>query len=227
MSDNDFHLPWEHVGEAPVKPGKRVGLLVDPRRCVGCHACGVSCKTEHDVALGGFRIRTHYLQRPDRATHLFLPMMCMHCQDAPCIPACPNEAIVRGRDGRVEIDKDSCQGDTSCITACPYDAIHFDLHTQQADKCNLCTHRTDVGMLPACVEVCPTEALRYGDFDDLDSDVVRHADAGGAAPMRPEHETRPTILYVGLETWMADAARGVQLQDGENDIVYERGGPQR
>ena len=222
MADDVPYLPWEHVGQEPVPTGKSVGLLVDPRRRVGCHACGVSCKTEHDVALGGFRIRTHYLRRPDRDTHLFMPMMCMHCQDAPCIPACPNDAVVRRADGRVEIDKDSCQGDTSCIAACPYDAIHLDPHTQQADKCNLCSHRTDVGMVPACVEVCPTEAIRYGDFGDLDSALSKTADACGAQPLRPEHETRPTVVYAGLQAWMGEAARGVQLQDGENDIVYER-----
>lgn len=122
-----------------VKPMKRAGILVGPRRCIGCHACGVACKTEHDVPLGGFRIRTHYLQRTDRPTHFLLPTMCQHCQDAPCIPACPNDGVVRLADRRVEINKVDCRTDMSCIKACPYDAIYIDEQMGKADKCNLCT----------------------------------------------------------------------------------------
>jgi Fe-S-cluster-containing dehydrogenase component len=215
-------LPWENLSRDGVKPLKRAGIVVDPRRCVGCHACAVACKSENDVPLGGFRIRTHYLQRPDKPKHFFLPMMCQHCQDAPCIPACPNDAIVRGKDGRVDINKADCRMDTACTKACPYDAIHIDEQANKADKCNLCPQRTEVGLDPACVEVCPTEALRFGDLGDLDSDVSRYADKHGAKMLRPEHETRPTVVYAGLEPWMEKQAKGVQLQQGENDIVYER-----
>lgn len=222
MPEESKALPWENLSKEGVKPMKRAGILVDPRRCIGCHACGVACKTEHDVPLGGFRIRTHYLQRPDRPTHFFLPMMCQHCQDAPCIPACPNDAVVRLADGRVEINKVDCRTDTSCIKACPYDAIYIDEQMGKADKCNLCTPRTDVGLKPACVEVCPTQALRFGDLGDLDSDVSKIADRDKAQPLRPEHGTKPTVLYVGLEEWMYKQAKGVQLNKDDNNIVYER-----
>ena len=215
-------LPWEGIAERPpAPPMKRAGILVDPRRCVGCHACAVSCKTENDVALGGFRIRTHYLRHPERGVHVFVPMMCQHCQDAPCLPACPTGAVFKEEDGRVRIDDETCDGNQDCIKACPYDAIHIDPRTGIADKCDLCHHRTEVGLDPACIEVCPTEAIVFGDLGDLDSDVARRADKTDAQPLRPEHETRPTIQYVGLTPWMAKDAKGVQLQDGENDIVYE------
>ena len=219
---SDKPLPWEVLSRDDVKPMRRAGMIVDPRRCVGCHACSVACKTENDVPLGGFRIRTHYLQRPDRQTHFFLPMMCQHCQDAPCITACPNDAVERGEDGRVEINENRCDGDSSCVSACPYDAIYIDNQTGKADLCNLCTQRTDVGLQPACVEACPTEALLFGDLGDENSDVSSYADAQGAKALRPEHGTKPTVSYVGLEKWMEQDARGVQLQEGENDIIYER-----
>jgi Fe-S-cluster-containing dehydrogenase component len=212
--------PWEALVKG--KPMQRAGLVVDPRRCVGCHACAVSCKTEHDVPLGGFRIRTHYLQRPDRPTHQFLPLMCQHCQDAPCVEACKSSAVTRLEDGRVVIDEERCTGNHDCVAACPYDAIYVDPHTGKADKCDLCHGRTAAGLLPACVEACPTEALRFGDLDDLDGDVARYADAHGASSLRPEHGTRPTVQYVGLEPWMGKKAHGVQLHESDNDIVYER-----
>jgi tetrathionate reductase subunit B len=214
--------PWERAGQERGAAMKRAGILVDLRRCVGCHACAVSCKTENDVPLGGFRIRTHYLERPDRPTHIHLPMMCQHCQDAPCIPACPNEAIVRLPDGRVEISKSDCQTAGMCIKSCPYDAIHIDPQAQKADKCNLCTQRTDVGLLPACVESCPTEALRFGDFDDAESAVSAIARREGAKPLHPEAGTRPTVQYIGLTPWMDEAVPGIQLHAGEKGIIYEK-----
>jgi len=222
MPDESTPLPWENLRREGVKPMQRAGMIVDPHRCVGCHACAVACKTEYALPLGGFRIRTHYLQRPDRPTHFFLPMMCQHCQDAPCLAACPHDAVVRLSDGRVDINQKNCQSDTSCIKACPYDAIYLDPQTHKADKCNLCTPRTEVGLQPACVEACPTEALRFGDLGDLNSAVSTIADRDHAQPLRPQHGTKPTIRYVGLQPWMEQQAKGVQLSDSDNDIVYER-----
>jgi Fe-S-cluster-containing dehydrogenase component len=222
MSESGNALPWENLSRDGVTPMKRAGLLVDPRRCVGCHACAVACKTEYDLPLGGFRIRTHYLQRPDRPTHFFLPIMCQHCQDAPCLSACPNDAVVRLQDGRIEINQKACKTHTGCIKACPYDAIYLDPQTHKADNCNLCTPRTDVGMEPACVAACPTEALRFGDLGDPNSDISKIAARDQARPMRPEHNTNPTVRYVGLEPWMEKQAKGVQLDEGDNTIIYER-----
>ena len=213
-------LPWENLSDA--KPMKQVGMIIDLRRCVGCHACAVACKTEHEVALGGFRIRTHYLHRPDRPTFRFLPMMCMHCQDAPCIPACPQEAIQRLPDGRVDINKGDCLTNRDCIKACPYDAIHIDPQTERADKCNLCQQRTEVGLQPACVEACPTEALKFGDIGDAGSEVAVLAVKGEAKPFRAEKNTKPSVLYIGHEKWMEEKVKGVQLAPGENGVIYEQ-----
>lgn len=219
----DSSLPWENLGAHRAKARKRVGMVVDPRRCVGCHACSVACKTEHDVQLGGFRIRTHYLDRPDRPVHGFLPMLCMHCADAPCIPACPNDAIVRSDDGRVEISKSDCEMDTGCVGACPYGAIHIDRQQQKADKCDFCVSRTSVGLEPACVEACPTETLRFGDLDDPEDPLAKLIASAGASAMKAGEGTRPSVVYLGLEAWMEESDPKVQLQSGENGVIYEQG----
>lgn len=222
--DPSTPLPWENLGPHLAKPRKRVGMVIDQVRCVGCHACAIACKTEHDVQLGGFRIRTHYLDRPERPVHGFLPMMCMHCQDAPCITACPSDAIVRLEDGRVEISKNDCEMDTRCVSACPYGAIHIDRQQMKADKCNFCVPRTSIGLEPACVEACPTGTLLFGDLDDPEDEVAQIAARKGAQPMYAEAETKPSVLYIGLEPWMEQGNPGVQLQSGENGVIYEQGG---
>ena len=215
-------LPWAVPGEST--PRERAGMVVDLRRCIGCHACSVACKTEHDVALGIFRTRVRYLERPGRNQLSFLPLLCMHCQDAPCIPACPHDAIGRGEDGRVTIDEASCEGDRCCMDACPYGAIGTDPQTGIAEKCDLCTNRTEVGLDPACVNACPTDVLRFGDLDDENDPVTRLAAEHAATPLKEHAGTRPSVLYIGLERWM-DKKRpsGVQLAPGESELIYTQG----
>ncbi|MFT4548152.1 MAG: tetrathionate reductase subunit B [Verrucomicrobiales bacterium] len=118
-------LAWEKIGPEFKKDRKRAGMLIDLRRCIGCHACSVSCKTENEVPLGGFRMRVRYLERPqaDRVTLAFAPPICMQWQDAPCLKACPSTTIKRGEDGRVLIDESRCDLEQECITACPYGAF--------------------------------------------------------------------------------------------------------
>lgn len=216
-------LPWDLPVE--VADRKRAGLVVDLRRCIGCHACSVACKTEHDVALGIFRTRVRYLEKPGRTTLSFLPLLCMHCRDAPCLPACPHEAIRRADDGRVLIDEDTCEGDRCCMDACPYGAIGTDPQTGIAEKCDLCENRTEVGLDPACVNACPTNVLRFGDLEDPDDAVTRYAVEHEARPMKEDAGTRPSVLYVGLERWMErKRPGGVQLKPGEDELIYVQGG---
>jgi Fe-S-cluster-containing dehydrogenase component len=217
-------LPWEAVGSREAPQRRRAGMVVDLRRCIGCHACSVSCKTEHLVPLGGFRTRVRYLERPGQAQLFFLPLLCMHCQDAPCMTACPTEALSRGEDGRVVLDKDLCCGNKACIAACPYGAIYIDPQEQVADKCDLCSQRTSVGLDPACVAVCPTEALRFGDLDDPEDAVARYAREHGAKPFKEEAGTEPSVLFVALEEWVEQtAATGVQPTPDERELVYDQG----
>lgn len=89
-------MPWEKVGPEFKLDYKRAGMLVDLDRCIGCHSCSVSCKTENDVPLGDFRMRVRYLESPNDKTIAFAPMLCMHCTDARLMPSSANEEGVMG-----------------------------------------------------------------------------------------------------------------------------------
>lgn len=222
MTDPSPVLPWT-LSDKPIPPMKRAGMLVDLRRCTGCHACAVSCKTEHNVPLGDFRIRTHYVERPKGLQIAFIPTLCMHCEDAPCMGACPHKAIERQDDGRVVINEGRCDAEKVCIDSCPYDAIFLNEATQTAEKCNFCEHRTEIGMDPACVEACPTSALRFGDLgntkDPLTQYIEQHKDKVRA--YKASEGTKPSVLYINHEDWMESAAPGVQRSPVDQGIIYE------
>ncbi len=212
-------LPWEPPGKP--RTMKRAGMVIDLRRCIGCHACSVSCKTEHDVALGVFRTRVRYVERPGSAQLAFVPMLCMHCEDAPCIPACPTDAMTRKPDGRVVVEHDKCDGNMDCIAACPYDAIQLDPAAGIADKCDLCQHRTEVGLDPACVASCPSGTLRFGDLGDPESKLAKVAKANGARGFREESGAKPTVRYIGLQPSVEKGIQGgVQLHPDEDELIY-------
>lgn len=207
------------------------GLAVDTERCIGCHACSVACKVEHSVYLGMFRTKVYYhdfrgTDAVGRETmkRAFLPTLCMHCEDAPCLKACPTESIRRDGDGVVRIDTETCDRSRDCIAACPYGAIHIDPVAQVADKCDLCTHRLDAGMQPACVEACPTETLVFGDVNDATSPIARfHARHGKElAVLKPEEGTRPAVQYRGIGT-VVPRAMERKLPKGRNHdpFTYE------
>ena len=217
-------IPWERERNEERKLNKkRAGMVVDLRRCVGCHACSVSCKTENEVPLGGFRTRVRYLEHPMKETLSFLPLLCMHCQDAPCLKACPTEAVIRLNDARVVIDQDKCCGMKACMAACPYGAIYIDAKSGHADKCDMCTHRASLNMEPACVASCPTQTLRFGDLDDPNDPVAQYAKKHNAKSFKADAGTEPSVLYIALEPWMEQAAAtGVQLSPKDDEIIYEQ-----
>jgi Fe-S-cluster-containing dehydrogenase component/formate-dependent nitrite reductase membrane component NrfD len=124
---------------------------------------------------------------------------CNQCDDAPCVAACPTAAMYRRPDGIVDFDKSICIGCKACIAACPYDAIFINPADHSAEKCNFCAHRLDVGLEPACVVVCPTQAILVGDMRDPLSAVgeIIHRDA--VTVRRPEKETHPKLFYKGAD----------------------------
>ena len=125
--------------------------------------------------------------------------------------ACPTGALVRLEDGRVVVDEERCCGNKACVAACPYGAIFVHPERGVAEKCDFCLHRTEVGLDPACVASCPTEAQRFGPPE------------AGAEAFRPEEETRPRVRHVGLEPFFsAQANAGVRLSPDDDDIVYEQ-----
>ncbi len=194
---------WSQRMNAP-DDGKKYGWFVDTRRCFGCHGCEVSCKAENDVPLGHFIRQTIYKDVGEypKVARVFLPMSCQHCEDAPCIKACPCGALHKESGGTVAIDYNVCCGHGTCVEVCPYGAIYMDPVAKQAVKCHNCYHRTENGMEPACVPTCPSEALHFGDLNDPDSKIntamteAKAAD-GELTQLRPEKNTKPRMWFAG------------------------------
>lgn len=193
----------------------KYGFVIDQDVCIGCHACTVACKTEHDVPLGVNRTWVKYIEKgawPD-TKRFFSVMRCNHCTDAPCVSICPTQALYKRKDGIVDFDTDRCIGCKSCMQACPYDALYIDPHENTAQKCNYCAHRTDVGLEPACVIVCPEQAIIAGDMDDPMTRISKMLATEKLAVRAPEQGTGPNVFYKGVETSSLDPARARGMID--------------
>ncbi|HUG54642.1 MAG TPA: 4Fe-4S dicluster domain-containing protein [Vicinamibacteria bacterium] len=183
----------------PGGPALRWAKVIDHTRCIGCHACSTACKSENQVPLGVNRTYVKYVDVGlfPQARRAFQVTRCNQCDDPPCVEACPTAAMHQRADGIVDFDKRVCIGCKACIAACPYDAIFINPEDGAAEKCNFCAHRLDVGLEPACVIVCPTEAILVGDAADPRSPVSALMGRDVLAVRRPEKETRPKLFYKG------------------------------
>lgn len=180
-------------------PPVRWGKVIDHTRCIGCHACSTACKSENQVPLS---VNRTYVKYADvgvfpQARRAFQVTRCNQCDYPPCTEICPTAAMHRRPDGIVDFDKSLCIGCKACIAACPYDAIFINPEDYSAEKCNLCAHRIDMGLEPACVVVCPAEAILVGDMNDAASGVARMVGRTATAVRRPEKGTRPKLFYRG------------------------------
>ncbi len=179
----------------------KLGFVIDNRKCIGCHACTTACKSEHQVPVGVNRTWVKQVEKgvfPD-TRRLFSVMRCNHCTDAPCVTICPTEALNTREDGIVDFDKDRCIGCKSCMQACPYDALYIDPETHTAAKCNYCAHRIDVGLEPACVNVCPEHAIISGDMDDPNTEIARLLAREPVKTRKPEKATKPNLFYIDAD----------------------------
>ncbi|MFL6209521.1 MAG: 4Fe-4S dicluster domain-containing protein [Pyrinomonadaceae bacterium] len=173
--------------------------VIDQTRCIGCHACTTACKSENDVPVSVTRT---YVKHVDVGTYpqarrAHQVTRCNQCQHAPCVAACPTAAMFQRADGIVDFDKSICIGCKACMAACPYDAIFINPEDHSAEKCNFCAHRIDMGLEPACVVVCPVEAILVGDLNDPNAKVARIVQREPVNVRRPEKETRPKLFYKG------------------------------
>src|SRR5438094_5471538 len=177
------------------------GFAIDLRKCIGCHACTIACKAEHQIPVGVNRCWVKSVERgtlPD-TRRLFFPVLCNQCVDAPCVRICPTHALYRRRDGIVDLHPDRCIGCRACMEACPYDQLFIDPNTRTAEKCNFCANRVENQLLPACVSVCPTGCRIFGDLDDPLSEVARIAQHEAMRVRKPEKGTLPKVFYLGAD----------------------------
>lgn len=204
---------------------KKLGMLIDLALCIGCNACVVACKYENGVPADKFNtwIESFDVERPDgRIARANVPKQCNHCEDAPCVRVCPTGASYKAEDGTVQVDPEKCIGCKYCMAACPYGARYSIPDTGVVGKCTYCAHRTENGLLPACVSTCVTSARLFGDLNDPESDISKAiAERGGADYLHSDLGQEPTLCYFGLEEAQA-APRLSAIHRGGNVVVpYE------
>ncbi len=198
----------------------RYGMLIDLKKCVGCNACAVACKSEHNLPNGICFTMVLEKERGvfPKSIRIFLPVLCNHCEHPTCVDVCPTTATYQREDGVVVIDNSKCIGCCACIEHCPYHVrqIVVDNRTLYPDnvtsfqkpvpqeirnntivKCNMCFHRIDRSKQPACCEVCPTQARIFGDLSDQLSPISRLVKGDIIWRMLPEKNTFPCVYYKG------------------------------
>jgi Fe-S-cluster-containing dehydrogenase component/formate-dependent nitrite reductase membrane component NrfD len=219
------------VTETAAEPAGAVkwAKVIDHTRCIGCHACTTACKSENQVPLSVTRTYVKYVDVGEfpQTRRAFQVTRCNQCEYAPCVTACPTSAMFRRADGIVDFDKSICIGCKACIAACPYDAIFINPEDHSAEKCNFCAHRLDVGLEPACVVVCPTEAILVGDLNDPLARVTEIVNRDAVTVRRPEKDTRPKLFYKGAHQATLDpiAARrpegGLFMWSEQGDVPHQ------
>lgn len=155
---------------------KKYVMLADITRCINCKACVVACRAEWDTPLGQSRAwvkEVEFVLADGSPRVMLFPGRCQHCDDAPCVEACPSGAAYKRDDGIVLVDDEICSGCELCVPACPYEARWLNPETRTIGKCTFCQPRIDQGSQPACVQTCVGGALRFGDANDPDSEVSR------------------------------------------------------
>lgn len=182
-------------------------FVIDVSHCNGCYCCQIACKDEHvgndwtpyakpQPDTGQFWCKMNEFIRgavPKVKMH-YVPVLCMHCDDAPCMAACPIEgAIYKRKDGLVIIDPAKCTGCKNCVDSCPYGAIYFNEDLNIAQKCTGCAHLLDNGWKePRCVDACPTQALIFGEESEL-KELISKGEV-----LHPEFGTKSRIYYLNI-----------------------------
>jgi len=198
---------------------KRWAMVIDLTKCNGCYTCVMACKMRNGTPKGVFWNRV--LEREEgefpNVTRTFLPVLCNHCKEPPCVEVCPTGASFQRADGIVNIEADKCIGCRYCTMACPYEARVFvdkiepyypagltpfeevkyaNFQEGTVTKCNFCVERVDQGLDPFCVAMCPTAARTFGDLNDPESAVSLLVGRKQGKPLLPEAGTGPCVFYI-------------------------------
>ncbi len=221
---NLIELALAKSPEEAVTAAQRWGLLIDANKCAtGCTACVDACHTENGVNNENLKgsdathpqwIRKVEIKDPATGREQSLPVMCQHCQDAPCVDVCPTGASFKRADGIVLVDKHTCIGCRYCMMACPYKArsfIHEDLTDQKphaprgkgtVESCTLCVHKIDAGDgTTACAEACTKEghrAILFGDLNDASSDIAKKVKRTATRRIREDLNLDQSVRYIGI-----------------------------
>jgi len=181
-------------------------LVIDINICNGCYNCQIACKDEHvgndwtpyakpqpDTGQFWMKVTDVVKGTVPKVRVRYMHDICHHCDDAPCIPVCPSQAIYKRDDGIVIIDPEKCSGHRNCVDACPYGVIYFNTDLNIAQKCTFCAHLLDRGWKePRCVDACPTEALKFGEEEDLKEWIAK------SELLRPDLDVKPRVYYIGI-----------------------------
>jgi len=221
--DTIFAQAREGIAYNPQEHSYGMGISV--KKCIGCARCVDACKRENNVPReplyfrtwverytllmggqtivssvnGGLEAPTSEHPESEILKGFYVPKLCNHCERPPCVQVCPVGATFRTKDGVVLVDKNYCIGCRYCIQACPYGARFLNPGTKTADKCTFCYHRLVKGLLPACVEVCPTRARIFGDVGRRSSPLVRFFRFNEIQVLKPYLNTKPQVFYAGLD----------------------------
>lgn len=203
----------------------RYGMAIDLPRCIGCNTCAVACKVSNNLPKDVWWNVVHTEGRDFADTSKgtyggemqlsWLPVNCMHCENAVCEEVCPTGATVKRDDGIVTVDEETCIGCKSCMEACPYDVRRLIENEPEyylelpigdpaakshkggtVEKCDFCAGRIDRGEKPACMELCPGRARYWGDLDDPESEVSQFLSGRNATVLLEEEGTSPSVYYV-------------------------------
>ncbi|WP_165253019.1 4Fe-4S dicluster domain-containing protein [Adlercreutzia sp. ZJ304] len=180
-------------------------FIFDHAKCNGCRNCQIACKDEHvdndwspyakpqpDTGQFWTRINETVCGQVPKVKVSYTLETCMHCDNAPCIAAAP-DAVYKREDGLVIIDPEKSKGKAEIVDSCPYGAIFWNEELDIPQKCSGCAHLVDAGEVPHCVDVCPHEAIRFGDEEDFADEIL------ASTLLYPEREDdKPRVYYLNL-----------------------------
>lgn len=195
-------------------------FLIDVAKCNGCHNCQISCKDEHcgtewmpyaaDQPMTG-----HFWCKVEEKVRgsvpvvrvSYTPLVCGHCDDAPCLAAAKDGAVYRRDDGLVVIDPAKAKGQRAIMDACPMGAVYWNEELDLPQKCTGCAHLLDDGWTePRCVDSCPTGALSFGEEGELDLEGAEPLEALAGLGAHAWYKNLPK-RFVAAASWTSIPAR--------------------